>query len=282
MQSRSRAMSDASRMTPSDQGNDRTCVVHAFSTVLAANMMGKYGVAIDREEITTLSTAMVGFNGCQPEDLVDAWNHCYQEQPLIEQPPFVHDVSKHRRYKFRVDDGGGRIGTIEEAYNALAAIKEANLQLMCVITMPGGSPGGHAVVATNTYPLTPPEMVALNSWGVQHRPRIDITRDNFRYAMLFYPDLVECRQGNTRVPIDPGYDALYEHDANGIQHTRLYEQVEVVEEQREGRPTVWREAEEERAARREAERRSRERELEQRVVHGVHAAETLIAQRQGA
>ena len=76
--------------------------------------------------------------------------------------------------------------------------------------------------------------------------------------------------------------ALYEHDANGIQHTRLYEQVEVVEEQREGRPTAWREAEEERAARREAERRSRERELEQRVVHGVHAACTLIAQRQEA
>ena len=100
--------------------------------------------------------------------------------------------------------------------------------------------------------------------------------------MLFYPDLVECRQGNTRVPIDPGYDALYEHKTDEIQHTRLYEQFQVVEEQREGRPTVWREAEEERAARREAERRSRERELEQRVVHGVNAAHTLIAQRQGA
>ena len=256
--------------------------MHAFSTVLAANMMGKYGVAIDREEIATLSTAMVGFNGCQPEDLVDAWNHWDQEQPLIEQPPFVHDVSKHRRYKIRVDDGGGRIGTIEEAYSALAAIKEANLQLMCVITMPGGSPGGHAVVATNTYPLTPPEMVALNSWGAQNRPRIDVTRDNFRYAMVFYPDLVECRQGNTRVPIDPGYDALYEHKTDEIQHTRLYEQFQVVEEQREGRPTAWREAEEERAARREAERRARDNELEQRVLQGAHAACVLNARRQGA
>eukprot|EP00747_Dinoflagellata_sp_TGD_P029949 gnl/TRDRNA2_/TRDRNA2_134285_c0_seq1.p1 gnl/TRDRNA2_/TRDRNA2_134285_c0~~gnl/TRDRNA2_/TRDRNA2_134285_c0_seq1.p1 ORF type:complete len:459 (+),score=70.15 gnl/TRDRNA2_/TRDRNA2_134285_c0_seq1:52-1377(+) len=173
--------------TPLDQGQEDSCVAHAFSQVCAHVLRLKYSVPILPE--TVLAAAMAGCAGWGGMDVrlvCEAWNA---------RLPAVADANCECNYRFRVrcshelsfDDAFSEVQTFSGTPTVVATVQGAALR--------------HAVAAFEVL-IDTRQLVAVNSWG-GHEMLAYIDSRQLESAFFLDPEVVGVAQHSRPPPAPP-------------------------------------------------------------------------------
>ena len=173
---------------PLNQGSFDTCVAYAFSKCLVDGVLGKYAVPLKIEDVLAqVKASCPCWNGSHIDILPNQWNGRVATNSDL----YLEDVDNRCRYRVRVDVR--RIDTVEEAYAEVQKIEGVLLLMTSIATEMDGHET-HAVAVDKPY-KTPNEMRGLNSWGAR-QPFIEVTPDNFKYAVALDPIIIEKKKGS--------------------------------------------------------------------------------------
>ena len=203
-------MSALAKMSaPLNQGQFGTCVGHAFSKCLVDSVLGKYAVPLKIEDVlAAVKISCPCWEGSDLELLSNEWN----EHVAVKSHLYFADVDNRCRYRVRMDVR--RIDTVEEAFAEAQKIDGVLLLLVSIATETDGH-GLHAVAVDKPY-KTPNEMRGLNSWGAR-QPFIEVTPDNFKYAVALDPIIIEKKKGSQAKGI-PDVTRRYREMGAGVQY----------------------------------------------------------------
>ena len=164
---------------PSDQGDFGTCVGESFANAVAQGLLGKYHVAIDRDAFQTMVRfACSAWNGHEPEKMCEEWNSKHMQEG-------AWVAGRNNRGAFRVRVKCTKTVDINRMHGWLQRRSLALRAIGVITTEAGGRHGLHAVTLVAAH-KSAPNMQALNSWGAS-KPMMDVTRDNFKYAVAVEP-----------------------------------------------------------------------------------------------
>ena len=173
-----------------NQGQFGTCVAHAFAKAFTDGVLGKYRVQLKILEICALAKSKVDmWEGSRLVDMCDAWNDNFVDTWL--------QVTDNTCCRIKVEFQ--KLDTIGEAYAYMQKVEGALLIMV--------STGGHALAVNKPYKKVN-EMRGVNSWGAEDVV-IEVTAENFSYAVTVDPVILEVKDGNGNVCDIPDLSRLY-------------------------------------------------------------------------
>jgi hypothetical protein len=208
-------MSSFAKMSaPLNQGSFGTCVGHAFSKCLVDGVLGKYAVPLQIESVLAQVKASCP---CWEETYCEQLSNEWNDNVATNKGLYFPDVDNACRYRVSVDVR--RIETIEEAYAETQKIDGVLLLLVCITTDANGH-GLHAVAVDKPY-KTPNEMRGLNSWGAT-KTFMDVTPDNFQYAVALDPIIIEKKRGSQEQQIPKVTRGFFEMGSPVVSCSNLF------------------------------------------------------------
>ena len=175
-----------------NQGQFGTCVGYAFAQSLAHGMLEKYGIPCKPEEIVSKIENLC-WDGQRTESMPTLWNEKKKDYSF-------KNTDSTQRYTVHVDFD--KLSTFEEAFVEMQRQKIKEMYMPCCITTQKDGHGLHSVALTSAYETAAGRkmMQAMNSWG-SNQTFLDVTEDNFKYAITFDPIIIDAHQGEK--PIRP-------------------------------------------------------------------------------
>ena len=175
-----------------DQGQFGTCVGYAFAQTLANGMLAKYGIPCDPKEIVNKIENLC-WNGQHTESMPKLWNEKQKDYSF-------KNIDSTQRYTVHVDFC--KLGTFEAAFVEMQRHEHKKMYMPCSISTEEDGHGRHSVALTSAFETAAGRkmMQALNSWGAT-QTFMDVTEDNFVYAITFDPIITDAHKGEK--PIKP-------------------------------------------------------------------------------
>ena len=174
---------------PLNQGAFGTCVGHAFAKAFTSGVLGKYGVALNVEEILyTVKQHGNCWEGSNPEAMCEVWNANLQDT-------WFDDIDHNCRYRIKVESQ--RSDSIEQCH-AYIKMTQGVLLLIAAIKTDADGHQRHAIAVDMPYQQL--NMRGLNSWGAS-QVYLNVTPENFYYAVTIQPVLLEKKHGATPQPL---------------------------------------------------------------------------------
>ena len=181
-------MASITTSAPLNQGVFGTCVGHAFAKAFTDGVLNKYGVPIDVHDILS-AVKLKGdcWEGTHLVPMCKVWNDNFTDKDT-----WFSDTDGKCRYRIKVDYQ--RLDTIEEAYAHIKKTENVLLMMVGIDTDETGH-SKHALAVDKPYKKVN-EMRGLNSWGAT-QAFMEVTAENFNYAVTVDPVILEKRQGST-------------------------------------------------------------------------------------
>lgn len=174
-----------------DQGSQLTCVAHAFTQALTANMLSKYGIVCsDTAVVEKVKCLCPCFEGHHTQQMPGRWNKKHMKEGAQ-----IEDISRKRRYRVKVECHN--IGSFAEAEREMKRAESQNLWLPCTITIAQQGHVRHSVAMTGC--IEEGKMDARNSWGAVE-VCMTVTRENFVDAITIDPIITLAWEGMEELP----------------------------------------------------------------------------------